>query len=40
MTAVPASFLKVCDFQLSKVSSFRLTLTGTTSPSCWRLPAL
>ena len=28
MTAIPASFLKVCNFQLSKVSSFRLTLTA------------
>ena len=28
MTVIPASFLKVCNFQSSKVSSFRLTLTA------------
>ena len=31
MTAIPPSFLKVCNFQLSKVSSFRLTLTARRS---------
>ena len=40
MTAIPAPSLRVYDFQLSRVSSLRLTLTGTTLPSFWRLPAL